>query len=1806
MAQITLGAGETANGGQPLFGNNTIFGTTTGGGQTVVIGGGQQIFGADFNAGGDTIVLAGAANQYQISRSGSTIVITGPNGTEVRFPAPNPSLSADQQPSIVFNNGTLTNTSDDISYKLATSSAGQITLGSQAITTTASTVGGGTTNPVGVTLNVTATNVTEGGAITYTFTLSSAQTSAVTINVATAGGTATPGTDFTAVSTAITFQPGQTTQFLTVNTIDDTLPEAAETVSLQINLPSGITLASTANVTAVISDNDNFPVSSVLTTGNDTFTGGDAADRFVGAQNTTEPGKLLSANDVINGGAGIDTIELTNAPANAFPNVLADVDFTNVTNVETLVTNYATVQLGAQADKAGIVTVDTATRTDSQNVANNFIANGTTLDLTSDLNADGVADFNNVLTVSMANSATDTVRLALATAAGSAINTGTTFTPTATSTNLNPTALGAIDNIIIANQVNPVRVTFTSTAVGNGTAFDADGTTLAVAVQSEDANDNLVGGVVRFDDEGIRFAGGQFDVRDVSGTARGTFNEVVLGTALSETTTLAANLPNGSTLGSYINAGGGDDVVTGSANADFLVGGAGNDTLNGGAGSDSLLGGAGNDIINGGAGIDTLLDGGEGSDIYTFADGEFVANETVADSGTGANDVDYLAITSSTALTDAQFAGRTGIEGLATNVTNSGAVEVTIGTNAQATGIRTVYAGDDDLTASAYTADLTVYGTGATVTGSGNDTIVLQNQTAQQATLVGLGHTTSSAGFQAFTGSVNGGSGNDTVIGGYALANTNTTLTGGTGTDTLVLGGAVNGQGGTLATGTTATYTLNFGSGFTGFEAIQLNAAPTGSAVAYNLSFVDANVASGTTLAINGGALRGSTSVNNATFNETLTVNASALTGTRAVSVTGGAGDDVLTGGAGADTLNGGAGNDTITGGAGNDTLNGGEGSDNYIYADGELVAAEILADTGTAGTDTITVTSSTALTDAVFANKSGVEVLTTTVTTGTVGDMTSAGANAEVTLGANAQAAGIVTVNNGEEDLNASAYTVGLTVNTNGGSVITGSGNDVVNVLPFSTNAVYTGAGDDKIFAGFNLFAGTTIDGGAGSDELVVGGTVVRNGVSVNTDIERFGRGNNFVYVIPANANLTNVERLTLVGGTNGSAAGAGNAISYSITADNANVAAGQTAVVDASSLGTKIYDLGGNGAVGGGDDLSATETLTFNGSAETDGSYTVLGGAGNDVITGGAQADTLTGNAGNDVLNGGLGNDTLNGGDGNDTLNGGDGNDTLEGGAGDDTLVGGAGNDTIRGGAGNDSIIVTGTEFANDGDSVDGGDGTDTLEITGGGSIGDFGFSGRYTSIEALRLSNGVYNFSAGQFAQAAGFTSYSFGANASGSTISVSGLNAGTTLNDIISASNSVTFVGSSFADTINIGVANTTQGGGTDVVQAGAGNDVINVGSTLTTADLINGQGGSDTLNVSGNGTTQTVTLSVAAVGGATPSSGIYSIETIALAAGLASTAGTAVATPGSAGTATSYNVTVNDTSFESTTASLTVDGSALRVVSTGAGADGIFGTSDDATTGEVLNFNGGAVSSGHVLTVTGGAANDSIVGGAGADVLNGGGGADFISGGDGNDVIDGGAGGDQLYGGNGNDTITGGTGSDLIVGGAGIDAINLGGDGARDTVIINDGDAGRGGTSFGVEAISGFQAGSVTSNAFTSTADVIDFGSNMVANGLNASVNNGVVQAGSVLQNAINSSTSLLAAIQLVEQEFNTQGFDGGKGVVAFTYQGNTYIGELSDVNAAANAITAAFTDIVQITGVTGVTALFDTDGNAGFGYGLQI
>lgn len=114
-------------------------------------------------------------------------------------------------------------------------------------------------------------SVTEGGTLAFPVTLSASSASAVTVQFATANGTASAGSDYTAVSGTLTIPAGQTGGTINVVTIDDTLVESSETLTVTLSAPSGATLG-TATGTGTIIDNDTAPAN--LAIGNASATEG--------------------------------------------------------------------------------------------------------------------------------------------------------------------------------------------------------------------------------------------------------------------------------------------------------------------------------------------------------------------------------------------------------------------------------------------------------------------------------------------------------------------------------------------------------------------------------------------------------------------------------------------------------------------------------------------------------------------------------------------------------------------------------------------------------------------------------------------------------------------------------------------------------------------------------------------------------------------------------------------------------------------------------------------------------------------------------------------------------------------------------------------------------------------------------------------------------------------------------------------------------------------------------------------------------------------------------------------------------------------------------------------------------------------------------------------------------------------------------------------------------------------------------------------------------------------------------------------
>ena len=82
----------------------------------------------------------------------------------------------------------------------------------------------------------------------------------VTVDYATADGSAVAGIDYTATAGTLSFADGEDTQTFDVPILEDSMIESNETINLALSAPSGANLGATSNAVLSITDNDNTEV----------------------------------------------------------------------------------------------------------------------------------------------------------------------------------------------------------------------------------------------------------------------------------------------------------------------------------------------------------------------------------------------------------------------------------------------------------------------------------------------------------------------------------------------------------------------------------------------------------------------------------------------------------------------------------------------------------------------------------------------------------------------------------------------------------------------------------------------------------------------------------------------------------------------------------------------------------------------------------------------------------------------------------------------------------------------------------------------------------------------------------------------------------------------------------------------------------------------------------------------------------------------------------------------------------------------------------------------------------------------------------------------------------------------------------------------------------------------------------------------------------------------------------------------------------------------------------------------------------
>ncbi|MBP8282815.1 MAG: DUF1566 domain-containing protein [Chromatiaceae bacterium] len=251
-------------------------------------------------------------------------------------------------------------------------------------------------------------------AYTFTVTLSPASTGTVTVKYATANGTATAGSDYTALpATLLTFSPGQTSQQVTVKVTGDTIPEANETFYVNLSAPSGATLFDGQGKGTLL--NDEGPVLKINNVSKAEGNSGTTAYTFTVTLSPASTGtvtvKYATANGTATAGSDYTALPatlLTFSPGQTSQQVTVNV------SGDTILEANETFYVNLSAAKG-------ATLFDSQGLGTLLNDEGPVLKINNVSKAEGNSGTTAfTFTVTLSPASTDTVRVKYATANGTA------------------------------------------------------------------------------------------------------------------------------------------------------------------------------------------------------------------------------------------------------------------------------------------------------------------------------------------------------------------------------------------------------------------------------------------------------------------------------------------------------------------------------------------------------------------------------------------------------------------------------------------------------------------------------------------------------------------------------------------------------------------------------------------------------------------------------------------------------------------------------------------------------------------------------------------------------------------------------------------------------------------------------------------------------------------------------------------------------------------------------------------------------------------------------------------------------------------------------------------------------------------------------------------------------------------------------------------------------------------------------------------------------------------------------------------
>jgi len=288
---------------------------------------GTATAGSDYTAASGTLTFAAGTTSQAVAMTVTGDLIFEPNETLTL------NLSSPTNATIADNQGVGTITNDDIAPTIAVNDPTELEGNS------------GTKN------------------LTFTVSLSAASGQVVTVGYATANGTATAGTDYTATSGTLTFAAGTTSQTVAVTITGDVLFEENDAFTLNLSSPTNATLADAQGVGTITND-DAAPTLSVndvsVTEGNSgtvtlTFTislsavSGTAAN----VNYTTSDGTATAGSDYV---ADSRNVVITPGETTRTVAITINGDALNETN-ETFTLNLSTPNNATIADGQGIGTI---------------------------------------------------------------------------------------------------------------------------------------------------------------------------------------------------------------------------------------------------------------------------------------------------------------------------------------------------------------------------------------------------------------------------------------------------------------------------------------------------------------------------------------------------------------------------------------------------------------------------------------------------------------------------------------------------------------------------------------------------------------------------------------------------------------------------------------------------------------------------------------------------------------------------------------------------------------------------------------------------------------------------------------------------------------------------------------------------------------------------------------------------------------------------------------------------------------------------------------------------------------------------------------------------------------------------------------------------------------------------------------------------------------------------------------------------------------------------------------------------------